>query len=58
MKFIYTVILLRIVMVIPGIHLVKNHESQSRTNESEFQKKKKTSLKLKMLRPLCDAPER
>ena len=45
-------------MVIPGIHLVKNHESQSRTNESEFQKKKETSLKLKMLRPLCDAPER
>ena len=46
MKFIYTVILLRIVMVIPGIHLVKNHESQSRTNESEFKKKKKNESEI------------
>ena len=30
-----TVILLQIVMVSPRTHLVKNHESQSRTNESQ-----------------------
>ena len=30
------VILLQIVMVSPGIHLVKNHESQCRTIESQF----------------------
>ena len=29
------VILLQIIMVSPGPHLVKNHESQSRTNESQ-----------------------
>ena len=29
-----SLILLQIVMVSPGTHLVKNHESQSRTNES------------------------
>ena len=28
------VILLQIVMVSPGTHLVENHESQSRTNDS------------------------
>ena len=33
------VILLQIVMVSPGTHLVKNHESQSRTIESQFKKK-------------------
>ena len=38
------------VMVSPGTHLVKNYESQSRTNESQFKKKK--SLELKMLGPL------
>ena len=38
-------------MVRPGTHLVKNHESQSRTSESQL---KKTSPKLKMLGPLCD----
>ena len=43
------VILLQIVMVSPGTHLVKNHESQSRTNESQFQ-----NPKLKMLGPLCN----
>ena len=43
-----TVNLLQMVMVSPGTHLVKNFESQSRTNESQFKKKKK-SLKLKML---------
>ena len=32
------VILLQIVMVSPGTHLVKNHESQSRTNESQLKK--------------------
>ena len=39
-----TVILLQIVMVSPGTHLVKNHESQF---------KKTRSPKLKMLRLLC-----
>ena len=34
------VILLQIVMVSPGTHLVKNHESLSRTNESSLKKKK------------------
>ena len=33
------VILLQIVMVSTGTHIVKNHESQSRTNESLFEKK-------------------
>ena len=33
------VILLQIIMVSPGTHLVKNHESQSRTIESQFKKK-------------------
>ena len=32
-------ILLQIVMVSPGTHLVKNHEFQSRTNESQLKKK-------------------
>ena len=41
-----SVILLQIVMVSHGSHLVKNHESQSRTNEFQF---KKMCLKLKML---------
>ena len=43
MKFIYTVILLQIVGVCPETHLVKHHESQSRTNESQVKKKKKKS---------------
>ena len=42
-----SVILLQIVMMSHGSHLEKNHESQSRTNESQL--KKKMSLKLKML---------
>ena len=46
------VILLQNVMVSPWTHLVKNHESQSLTNKSQL--KKKTSLKLKMLGPLCN----
>ena len=33
-------------MLSPGTHLVKNHESQSRTNECQLKKK---MLKLKML---------
>ena len=33
------VILLQMVMVSPGTHLVKNQESQSRTNESQLKKK-------------------
>ena len=32
------VILLQIVMVSPETYLVKNHESQSRTNEPQFKK--------------------
>ena len=50
-------ILLQIVMVSPGTHLVKNYESQFRTNESQLKKKKKkktASLKLKMLGPLSN----
>ena len=35
-SYTYSVILLQIVMVSPGTHLVKNHESQSRTIESQF----------------------
>ena len=31
--------LLQIVMVSPGTHFVKNHESQSRSNESQLKKK-------------------
>ena len=33
-----SVILLQEVMVSPGTHLVKNHESQSRTSESQLEK--------------------
>ena len=46
------VILLQIVMVSPGTHLVKKHESLSITNESHF--KKTGSPKLKMPGPLCN----
>ena len=34
------VILLEIVMLSPGTHLVKNHESQCRTIESQFKKQR------------------
>ena len=44
---------LQIVRVSPRTHLLKNHESQTRTNESPL-KKEKTSPKLKMLGPLCN----
>ena len=47
-----SVILLQIVMVSPGTHLVKNQESQSRTNDSQF--KKRWIPKLKMLGSLCN----
>ena len=45
------VILLQIVTVSPWTRLVKNHESKSRTNESQL---KKNEAKLKMLGPLCN----
>ena len=44
-------ILLQIVMVSPGTYLVKNHESQSRTNESYNVVLKKN---LKIVQPLCN----
>ena len=44
------VILLQIVMVSPGTHLVRNHESLSITNEPQF--KKTRSPQLKMIGPL------
>ena len=44
-------ILLQIAMVSPGTHLVKNHESLFRTNESQL---KRTNLKLKTLGPLSN----
>ena len=34
------VILLQIVMLSPGVHLVKNHESQCRPNKSKFKKQR------------------
>ena len=48
----FDVILLQIVMVSPGTHLVKNHESLFITNESQL--KKTRSSKLKILGPLCN----
>ena len=48
----FDVILLQIVLVSPGTHLVKNHESLSITNEVQF--KKTRSPKLKMLGFLCN----
>ena len=45
-------ILLEIIMLSPETHLVKNHESQSRTIESQF--KKTRSFKLKKLGSLCN----
>ena len=59
MKFIYTVTLLQIVKVCPETHLVKHHESQSRTNESQLKKKKKKeNLKLKMLGLIFDQTDK
>ena len=50
-------ILLQIVRVSPETHLVKHHESQSRTNESQL-KKKEENLKLKMLGPIFDQTDK
>ena len=47
-------ILLQIVMVSPGNHLVKNHESQSRTNESQFQKKRESEIENAGPGPSCN----
>ena len=58
MKFINTVILLQMVRVSPETHLVKHHESQSRTTESQLKKKKKENLKLKMLGPVFDKADK
>ena len=44
-----SVLLLQIVMVSPGTHLVKNHESWPITNQSQIEKKKGV-----ILRPLCN----
>ena len=41
-----TVILLQIAMVGPGTHLVKNHEFQSRTNETQLKKNESVGLKV------------
>ena len=38
-------ILLQIVMVSPGTHLVKNHESLYITNESQFKKNNESQIK-------------
>ena len=43
-----SVLLLQIVMVSPGTHLVKNHESRPITNPSQIKKKGV------ILRPLCN----
>ena len=48
------VVLLQIVMVRPGTHLVKKHESLSITSESQLKKNKTRSPKLKMLGPFCN----
>ena len=44
-----TVILLQIVLVSPGTHHVKNHESHSSANESQL--KQNESLRLKLFGP-------
>ena len=41
-----TVILLQIAMVGPRTHLVKNHEFQSRTNETQLKKNESVGLKV------------
>ena len=52
-------ILLQIVRVCPETHLVKHHESQSRTNDSQLKKKKKKeNLKLKMLGLIFDQTDK
>ena len=49
-----SVILLQIVMASPGNHLVKNHESQSRTNESQFKKKNGFEIENAWPGPSCN----
>ena len=44
-----TVILLQIVMVSPGTHFVKNHESLSITNESQLKKTRNPKLTMLLL---------
>ena len=39
-----SVILLQIVVVSPGTHLVRNHESQSRSNESQLKLKNESEI--------------
>ena len=51
-------ILLQIVRVCPETHLVKHHESQSRTNDSQLKKKRKENLKLKMLGLIFDQTDK
>ena len=51
-------ILLQIVRVYPETHLVKHHESQSRTNDSQLKKKRKENLKLKMLGLIFDQTDK
>ena len=47
------------VRVSPETHLVKHHESQSRTTESQLkEKKKKENLKLKMLGLIFDQTDK
>ena len=41
-----TMILLQLAMVGPGTHAVKNHEFQSRTNETQLKKNKSVGLKV------------
>ena len=47
-----SVILLQIVMVSPGNHLVKIHQSQSRTSESQL-KKNESEIENAWPEPLC-----
>ena len=49
-----SVILLQIVMASPGNHLVKNHESQSRTKESQFKKKNGFEIENAWPGPSCN----
>ena len=41
-------------MASPGNHLVKNHESQSRTNESQFKKKNGFEIENAWPGPSCN----
>ena len=50
-------ILLQMVRVSPETHLVKHHESQSRTTESQLKKKKKKP-EIEMLGPVFDKADK